>query len=215
MDPATYRQLQTRARRLTPTAAEAEDLVQDTLVAALEAGRSDMPWLQGVLRKLAAMQARGAGRRRRRELQADPDTGTATQDTFATAATTATLRSTLAGLPPAARRVAVLAVHGLSADEIRWLLGLTATAFRQRLSSIRRGLRSLPPATRAEQVALAYLRDPARSVELEFGLLRRALKAAMRAGAGLGTHDHDGHLLVVRDLRPLDGAHTSGSHGNK
>lgn len=67
MDTATYQALRRAARRYVDDVDAAEDLVQDTLVAALEAGRSDGPWLSGVLRNLAALQARGAGRRRRRE----------------------------------------------------------------------------------------------------------------------------------------------------
>ena len=70
------------------------------------------------------------------------------------------------------------------------------TAFRQRLSRIRRQLCSLSPELQAESAALAAAPDPHRSVELQFGLVRRALKAAM-AGHGLGTHDPDGHLLVL------------------
>lgn len=41
------------------------------------------------------------------------------------------------------------------------------------------------------------MRDTARSADLPFGLIRRALKAAMRVGDGLGTHDPDGHLLLI------------------
>ena len=215
MDSHTYRCLQAAARRLAPGAADAEDLVQDTLVAALRAGRDDLPWLHGVLRKQAALQARGAVRRRRREHSAAVD-GTASDEVTAAAPADRerAIGRALHGMPPAARRVAVLALHGLSADEIRWLLGLSATAFRQRLTSIRRSLGATPAAHRSEQVALAYLRDPARSVDLEFGLLRRALRSALRAGPGLGTHDQDGHLLVIRDRRSPGDAHVSGGRGN-
>ena len=100
------------------------------------------------------------------------------------------------------------ALHGLDADEIRWILGIADTAFRQRLSRIRKALGELPPAQRAEAQALAYVRDPGRTVELQFGLVRRALKAALAGRAGLGTHDADGHLLVIR------GAHVPAPGGN-
>lgn len=116
----------------------------------------------------------------------------------------------LQSVPPAARRLAVLALHGLSADEIRWILRIEPTAFRQRLISLRRALARQPAEVRAESLALAYLRAPARSVEVQFGLARRALKAAMRIGDRLGTHDADGHLILI-DAR----AHGSPSRGNR
>lgn len=202
MDLALYRKLLAQARRLTRRDHEAEDLVQDALLAALEAGRSDPAWLSGVIRNQAAMAARGAARRREREsVAADAP------ETDASAATDP--QPLLQRLPPAARRVAVLALHGLSADEIRWILQLTPAAFRQRLTSIRKSIGALPPELRGESLALAYVRDPARAVDLQFGLVRRALKSALRDAAGLGTHDLDGHLLVIRG-----GAHVWPPRGN-
>jgi DNA-directed RNA polymerase specialized sigma24 family protein len=203
MDAHRYRDLLRQARRLTRSAAAAEDLLHDALVVALQSGRDDPAWLAGVLRLQAAQQARAAVRRRRRETA------------VASAAAVEPIRAMpsdpawLQRLPPAARRVAVLALHGLTAEEIRWIVGATPAAFRQRLTSIRKTLGTLPQALRAEALALAYLRDPARSADLQFGLVRRALKAALTAGDGLGTHDPDGHLLVLRR-----GAHTSPPHGN-
>ncbi|MBC7990989.1 MAG: hypothetical protein H7Y19_15605 [Luteimonas sp.] len=209
MDLDLYRELRAQARRLVRRAEEADDLVQDALLAALETGRSDAPWLAGVLRKQSAMTARSAIRRRRREASAGAETA-ATE--FATQTETSLPpdpRILLEYLTPAARRVAVLALHGLSADEIRWILQLTPAAFRQRLTTIRKALGALPPALQAESLALAYLRDPARSADLQFGLVRRALKAAMRGEPGLGTHDTDGHLILIRSP-----AHTSAPRGN-
>lgn len=194
MDIETYRQLHAQAARLSRSTADAEDLVQETLLAALQAGRADGPWLHGVMRNLAVMQARTAGRRRKREAASAEPTAASAEEIQPSAAP---VRSAwLMQLPPSARRVAVLALHGLSAEEIQWLLGIAPTAFRQRLSRIRRGIEALSPALRAESLALAYLRDPQRSVDLQFGLVRRALKRAM-AGHGVGTHDLDGHLLVI------------------
>lgn len=196
MDLDTYRQLRSQARRLARHADDAEDLVQDALVAGLEAQRADAPWLAGTMRNLAAMQARTAVRRRRRETASveDPSMSTEPAPPFEPVAATAWLRA----WPTSLRRVAVLALHGLSAEEIRWVLGLSPEAFRQRLSRIRKALGALPPAARAESLALAYVRDPARSVDLEFGVIRRRLRAALGGGAGLATHDADGHLLVIR-----------------
>ena len=222
MDLDAYRRLQATARRCARRADEAEDLLQDALLAGLEQGRDDPAWLAGTVRNLALMQARGAARRRRREaavalcehpvaLPSDDAPDHAAHGLSAPLRTSPARTALLAALPPSARRVAVLALHGLNAEEIRCVLGIADTAFRQRLSTIRRALGTLAPALRAEALALAYVRDPARSVDLQFGLVRRALKAALAArqghdtpasvAPGLGTHDVDGHLLVLRPAR--------------
>lgn len=203
----TCRQLRTQALRLCRRAQDADDLVQDTLLIALQAGRHDLPWLSGVLRRQAMLTARTAVRRRAREATTAADIDDAAAGS--TGETAALAPPWLEGLPPSARRVAVLALHGLSADEIRWLLRIEPTAFRQRLTRIRRTLAAQSSAVRADSIALAYARDPARCVALQFGLTRRVLKAAMRVGEGLGTHDPDGHLILIDA-----GAHTSPSRGN-
>lgn len=211
MDLDTYRQLRSQAARLTRNDADAGDLVQDVLVIALQAGRSDLPWLAGVLQRQAAMTVRTAVRRRRREAAIATDDA-AQENNVPDACDARAARAPdrlLQRLPPAARRVALLALHGLDADEIRWILSLSPAAFRQRLTSIRKVLGALPDPLRAEALALAYVRDPARSVDLQFGLVRRALKAALFGQPGLATHDADGHLLVIRT-----GAHTSVPGGN-
>lgn len=205
MDIDTYRALRQQARALARSAEDAEDLVQQTLLAALQANRSDAPWLAGVMQRQAAMAVRGAVRRRRREQTAAASPEAAETAESEAIASPAWLRQ----LPPASGRVAVLALHGLDAEEIRWILGITPTAFRQRLSTIRRRLGELPPALQREARALAEVRDPTRLLSLEFGLLRRALKAALRGEAGLATHDADGHPLVIRRR-----AHTSSPRGN-
>ncbi len=212
MDIAAYRRLLAQARRLTRRADEAEDLVQDTLLAALEAGRHDPAWLSGVLRNRAAMSGRTAARRRRREAAvADAMPGKAAPSDAAAGndCESAARAWLLERLPPSARRAAVLALHGLSADEIRWILGIEATAFRQRLTRIRRALAELPADRRVEVAELAQLRDPARSADLPFGRIRRVLKTALRDADGIGAHDGDGHLLV---LRPR--AHVRSAGGN-
>ena len=210
MDLAFYRHLRAEARRHARRATDADDLVQDALLIALEQGRSDDPaWLAGVIRNQAAMQARSAIRRRRREATvAEDDVAIAHEEAPSSPV------ALLERLPPAARRVAVLALHGLNAEEIRWVLGISAAAFRQRLTSIRKAMGALPPSQRAEALALAYVRDPARTVDLEFGLIRRALKAALGGTDGIGTHDADGHLIVLRAAMP-GRAHTSPRGGNE
>lgn len=212
MDRATCDQLYAQARRLAKRPADADDLVQETLLAALQAGRSDLPWLSGVLRNQAALQARSAVRRRRRESLDAIAREAMVEERVSEAAdhdAPPPAPDWLRRLPPASRKVAVLALHGLSAEEIRWLLGISPAAFRQRLTGIRKALAGLRPAERSESLALAYVRDPARSADLQFGLVRRALRAAMSGGEGLGTHDGDGHLLVIRTR-----AHTSDAGGN-
>lgn len=210
IDRETYRALRDQARRLTRTAADAEDLLQEVLLAALRAGRADPPWLAGVLRRQAALAVRGAVRARRRERHAGPGLSPG-HDEPATepVADPSAVPQVLRQLPPAARQVAVLALHGMSPEEIRWVLELSAAAFRQRLTSIRRSLDLASPDLRAQARALAYVRDPARSVDLQFGLVRRALKAAIGGRSALGTHDQDGHLLLIRRH-----AHASRAGGN-
>lgn len=210
MNLDAYRHLRAEASRHARRAVDADDLVQDALLIALEQGRSDDPaWLAGVIRNQAAMQARSAIRRRRREAAvADDDVAPTHEETLPSPGVL------LERLPPAARRVAVLALHGLNAEEIRWVLGISAAAFRQRLTSIRKTMGALPPPQRAEALALAYVRDPARTVDLQFGLIRRALKAALGGTDGIGTHDADGHLIVLRAAVP-GRAHTSPARGNE
>ncbi|GGD35584.1 RNA polymerase sigma factor [Pseudoxanthomonas indica] len=202
MDPATYTQLRQQAQRLCRRAADVEDLVQDALIAGLAAGRSDAPWLSGTLRNLAAMQARGAVRRRRREAavvaDVDADTCPPLSEPPCLGIGATAWPDAWQAWPASLRRVAVLALHGMSAEEIRYVLGLSDEAFRQRLSRLRKALARLSREQRAESLALAYVRDPARSVDLQFGLVRRALKAALQGQDGMATHDTDGHLLVIR-----------------
>src|SRR5687767_9914640 len=77
MDLDLYRELRAQARHLARRAEDADDLVQDALLAALEAGRSDRAWLAGVMRKQSAMTARSAIRRRRREATAGAEAAAA------------------------------------------------------------------------------------------------------------------------------------------
>jgi DNA-directed RNA polymerase specialized sigma24 family protein len=210
MDQANYLKLQRLAMRLSRRADEAEDLLHDALVAGLEAGRGDAAWLSGVLRNKAALSARGAVRRRHREeLVAVSDIATAQAAPIA--AVQADPRPLLRQLPPAARRLAVLVLHGLDAQEIRWILGISQTAFRQRLTRIRRALAALSVDQREAVIATSPLHQAgAIDAMRPFGLLRRALQQAMQqSGDGLGTHDCDGHLLIIRRR-----AHTSPPGGN-
>jgi RNA polymerase sigma-70 factor (ECF subfamily) len=198
-------QLRARALRLTRRREEAEDLLQDVLVIAWEEGRGEPAWLNAVMTRQAAFAVRGARRRRQRDTRFGADLhgsqalsrcpGQSIDDN---APSSAALASLLACLPPSARRIVVLVLHGLSAADIQWLLQLRAAAFRQRLTVVRRGVATLPDSVREALRPLSLRIDPARDIVLERGMLRRALLASARRMDGLGTHDADGHLLLLR-----------------
>lgn len=201
MTPEQYAAWLSVARRYSRVASEAEDLLHDALLDAAAAGRldlsdeSDRRWLTGVIRNRAAFRARSAVRQRQREravasgAETDhpaPDSWPEAREAFG-----------LGALPRSARSVAALALHGLGREEICAVLGLSATAFRQRLVVLRRGLGRLPDGLRREALALAYARRQRRADDLALGLLRRALLAQVRRASGVGTHDPDGHLFVI------------------
>ena len=150
-------------------------------------------WLCGVVRKRAAFLARGQARQRRREALFEPAgqgaSGWGWQPGF------------LASLPRSLRVVASLASADLCAAEIRWLLGLSDTALRKRLSALRRAVRA-----EAEPPRL-----PAPEPPRSFGVHRPQLLADLRRqrGAAVATHDPDGHAILLRI-----NAHGSGPLGN-
>ena len=196
-----YRRCLAMARRHARNANEAADLLQQALLAGIQAGRlefatdADRAWLAGTLRNIAAETARGESRRRLRDTR-----WAAEQPTEATAMPPDDSRDAiLERLSDGTRRVAVLALYGLNADEIQFVLGLKSPAFRQRLTALRRALGGLPEPLRQEALALAYS-EPRRAgaVRLDVGLIRRALLHHLRGSTGIGTHDPDGHLLAIR-----------------
>lgn len=202
MDRQTYLALLRRARAHSRREAEAEDLLQTALVAALEARRADMGrsdnrrWLAGVLRRRALHEARTAARRRRREsdFQARQDAGAAVAPWDGPG---------LATLPPALRTTALLALTGHTRPEIAWLLDLQDATLRKRISEIGRRLKGAGPE--------AWAAAGAPKGSLSFGLIRRALIPRVREGAALGSHDPDGNLFIVtsriagsRQLRSSD-----------
>ncbi|WP_372018654.1 RNA polymerase sigma factor [Pseudoxanthomonas sp. 10H] len=196
MDRTAYAALLAQARRLSRNAAEAADLVQETLRVAVEQGRTDPradgAWLAGVMRRQAALRARTEMRRRRREA----DWAGTRRDRAMPEEPGLPPQRILQALPPASRRLAVLVLHGLDAGEVRWILRLDPASLRQRIVRLRRALQGLDADAR-HAVSAAASRAPVRAADLAFGPLRRALKAALR-GQALGTHDPDGHLIVVR-----------------
>jgi len=195
-----YREILRAARRFVRSEEEARDLVQDTLVIALARGFDDWAtparrgWLRGVVRKRAAFVARGQVRRRRREELPEGASGSSAggwvwRDDF------------LAALPRSLRVVAALASADLCATEIRWLLGLSDTALRKRLSALRGAVRAAGDAPTL----------PAAAPQASFGGRRPQLLAGLRRQQGrvLATHDPDGHVILLRIL-----PHEIGQGGN-
>lgn len=197
----TYRELLLTARRFARSEDEARDLVQDVWEIALARGVDDWSsperraWLRGVVRKHAAFVVRGQTRRRSRELLAEGAGDTAAgpwvwQPRF------------LASLPRSLRLVASAASADLCAKEIRWLLRLTDTALRQRLSALRRALRAHdePPTL------------PAPGLPVSFGAQRAQLLGHLRrqGGRAVATCDPDGHVLFLKIA-----AHKAEPRGNR
>src|SRR5688572_3773670 len=141
MTPAAYRDLLRLARRYA-FAAEAEDIVQDAVLAAVGANvdpadTAALPWLRGTVRRRATFIARTAARRKQRERSwawFQPSAVEATDPPFP-----APFRS----LPAAQRSVLALALSGHHRREIAHALGIQDAALRQRIAALRRSLRSL------------------------------------------------------------------------
>jgi len=194
-----YLELSRVARGCCRSAGEARDVVQDAFEVALTRGFDDWAapprraWLRGVIRKRAAFLARGEGRRRLREQLPDGLCPGASGWTWQPAF--------LASLPRGLRRVAALASADLNAAEIRWVLGLTDPALRQRISALRRAVRAAP-----ERPTM-----PAAEPAFSLGGRRAHLLTALRSrpGAGLATHDPDGHPILLCRL-----PHKRGTRGN-
>jgi RNA polymerase sigma-70 factor (ECF subfamily) len=187
-----YREILRTARRVARSAEDARDLVQDALEIALSSGFDDWTsperraWLRGVVRRRAAFLVRGQVRRRRREQLPD---GTDHAWPSAGRGTWIWEPGFLASLPRSLRAVATLASADLCAAEIRWLLGLSDTALRQRLSALRRAVRAEAesPTRRATEP------------QLSLGGGRALLLASLRQQCipALATHDPDGHAILL------------------
>lgn len=187
-----YAQLCAMARRDGASAHAAEDIVQEALLAAIEAGRHDLAdpearrWLAGVVRNKGRMARRSAARRSRREaawLAARPETAAPPAGALRPA-------DMLAGLPPALRSLAALVLTGHNRREIAYLLDLPDTALRQRVTALKRVLVARGLAAPAELSGLG--------LDLAYGRIRDALlPALLRHGGQFASHDPDGHLFIV------------------
>ncbi len=208
MQRETLNALLRQAARLAATPADAEDLVQETLLAGWLAGRADAAFLHGVLRKQAAMAWRSAGRRVARESGADSPRPAAMPDDACEEAVAPDVVAWIAARPRGLRQLAVLALHGLDPAEIRWALGLAPAAFRQRVAALRAAVMASPPALRADLQCL--VQRPATWRARATSMPSRAtLRASFAAKQGVATHDPDGHALAIRG-RP----HVPASRGN-
>ena len=191
MRQGLYAQLRAVARREGRDAGAAEDMVQEALLAAVLAGRTDFDtaetarWLTGTVRNQARMAARSAVRRRRRETswqaQMAPRSGKAEPSEAI---------ALLASLPAALRAVAALTLSGHTRREIAWLLGLSDIALRQRITALKR---------RVVQAGLAMPENlPGLNLDLAYGRIRDALlPSLLRHGGMFASHDPDGHLFIV------------------
>ncbi len=196
------RMLRGMATRWAATADEADDLVQDVLLAALEQRRSlddaRFPaWAFGVLRRRSLFLARTAGRRRRREADyAGESAPPAARDRRLP-------REFLESLPASLRTVALLANAGLGRHEIANVLRIPDTALRQRISGLRTAWKRAGAAPELPES------EGGRSSD---GLRRRALKTTLgRLPAGrLAMADPDGHPIFLSDS-----AHIRPGYGNQ
>lgn len=190
-----YAELVALARRHARRDGEAEDIVQEVLIAAVGKGRDDLSvpanrrWIAGAIRKRAAFDARSAARRREREArwQAGREPEGETPGGGA-------IETILADLPKSLRVVAALALSGHSRIEIAYLLGLNDAALRQRVRGLKLALDKKGIAMPAEMVGL--------NLDLAYGAIRQALGPALRRhGGAFATHDPDGHIFLVRSSR--------------
>jgi hypothetical protein len=185
----------------------ARDLAHAVLLDAIARGSADLSalerraFLRGALRKHAAFQARTEARRRGREArwQAAREAATGVEPQpwrFSP--------ELLDQLSPALRVVAALASAELGPREIRSVLRLTDTAFRKRLSELRRAVRE------ASAAGVAVVCQPPAAYAL--GARRAELLANLRDHPtwAIASHDPDGHPLIFSRVD----AHESRSDGN-
>lgn len=190
----TLRKLHRLAERVSRTSGEADDLVQDAFLAALEQKRGwddgrFLAWASGVIRRRARFLARTAGRRRRR------DASYAIEATSPASSYARLPNPLVDSLPPSLRTIALLANAGLGRVEIAHLLGISDAALRKRISDLRRVWRDARTDADLSPTAPAH-RPPC-------GFLRRSLRSALLKlpAARFALADPDGHAIFLRPGR--------------
>lgn len=187
---ANYNQLLAIARH-EGAAEMAEDIVQDALLIAVEAGRLEINrpnnarWLRGTVRNRARSVLRSHRRRLKRDSAwADMQTG---DEPHSGAPPSEILKD----LPPALRIFAALVLTGHNRREIAYLLRLTDQALRKRVSALKKELLRRGLSAPSELSGL--------NLNLNYGRIRDALVFALhRHGATFASHDPDGHLFLVQ-----------------
>jgi RNA polymerase sigma factor (sigma-70 family) len=194
--------LRNAAARHSRVAHEAEDLVQDILLAAIQSGRDCndarfLPWAYGAIRNRAKFAARSAARRKLRERVHAADEIEAPHSAFRFS------DGFIAALPRSQRLVALLVNLGMGRREIGYLLGLTDVALRQRIQGLKRA--AFASAERPEEG------EPAAGSAPD-GRARRTLKASLPKSGGrrFAIRDPDGLPIFFAFT-----AHISGDDGNK
>jgi RNA polymerase sigma-70 factor (ECF subfamily) len=190
---ASYRELARIAQRWSSRREDVEDVVQESLLAAHVAGKTDLDdeanrrWIAAVIRNQARLLSRGSARRRARETRWHAD-----QPASSSGHAPSTESFDGSELPPALRAVARLVLGGLDRREIAHLLGLTDQVLRKRVSGLAKRLARHRGAQRSEP-------DHVLTLSLAYGRIRQALMPLLRRhDAHFATHDPDGHLLIIR-----------------
>ncbi|MGD9738765.1 MAG: RNA polymerase sigma factor [Bauldia sp.] len=209
MSTALYRDLRKVAARYSRRADEADDLVQEALLAAIVKGRAVVEdpalrgWLAGTVRNKATLAARTAVRQRRRDAAwLGGREETSRHDPMR--------RPEVPHLAPSLQAVLALVLTGHSRGEIAYLLRLSDPALRQRIAALRKALAAHRADRPDEFVGL--------SAALDHGRIRAALGLLMRARpAVLASHDPDGHLFLLATpsqnaaFRQREGGNPSGT----
>lgn len=195
------RMLYTMAVPAAFTPDDADDLVQDVLLAALQQGRAlDDPqfpaWASGVIRRRTLFLARTAGRRRRREADYVADSARAP------AFDRKLPRQFVESLPSSLQTVALLANAGLGRTEIAYLLRISDAALRQRISGLRRAWKRAGTVADLEEIVVRPSAN---------GPRRRTLKTSLAKlpGARLAVTDPAGHQIFL-----TSSAHKRPDRGN-
>ncbi len=194
-----YRDLLRIARRFAGSEDEAQDLAQEALLIALEnsipdwSSPSRRAWLAGVVKHRALFHARSAARRRKRE--------NAVEHASVQPRSWVWDQEFLGALPRSLQVVARLASADLTTAEIRWLLRLSPTALRTRLSMLRRA------ALVQNELPIVAVAPTGPHLGQRRSKLVSSLKGAL--SRTLATLDPDGHALFFREV-----AHKRTPHGN-